>query len=75
MARWQIEQRAECWYRIEVEADSFEDAINKANEAKSWEFEFLPDSVEFTDNYWGENTETEEQFTQYEGLIIGETNG
>lgn len=69
MPKWNIEQRAEVWYSIEVEADTFEEAINRTNEAKSWEFTRNAETTHFTDNYWGENLDTEEQFTQYEGLI------
>ena len=66
MAKWQIEQKTEVWYQTIVEADTFEEAILKADETGDWE---RGEYTEFTDNYWGMNLDTEEQYTNYEGNI------
>lgn len=72
MAQWNIEQKAEVWYTTTVEADTFEEAINKAEDKGDWYRVDDALGVDFTEEYWGENTETGEQFTLTENDIIQE---
>lgn len=64
MAIWNIEQKAEVWYSTSVEADTFDEAVMKAEEEESW---YLVDDalgIEFTGKYWAQNTETRQEFTK-----------
>lgn len=53
MAVYKVQQRAEIWYETEVEADSPEQARDKAwqNEVVGG-WEQLPDTVEFQDEFY-----------------------
>lgn len=55
MAVYIVQQRAEVWYEVEVEATSLEEAQQKAWEndvISGWEQ--LPETVEFQDEFWVE---------------------
>lgn len=65
MAKWNIEQKTEVWYRTEVEADTFEEAIANANDAGDW---YRNDDSNWLNEYWGENTENELQYSQIDGM-------
>lgn len=71
MAIWTVEQKAEVWYQTQVEADTLEQALLKADESGDWWRNEKYDT-EFTDNYWLENQDTEEQFTVYNGITTQE---
>jgi hypothetical protein len=73
MAQWNIEQKAIIWYRTTVEADTFEEAVVKAEEQDDWYYD--RHNQEFTGEYWGENTETENQYTLTDGIVEEESNG
>lgn len=66
MATWIIEQKTEVWYRTYVEADTFEEAINQSDESSDWE---RLDEQDWSDDYWGENQDTGQQFTSTNGSI------
>ncbi len=71
MATWSVEQRVEVWYTTTVEAETPEQAIRIADDSGDW---YIQDNnfQEWTDNYWLENNDTEEQYTCYNGLMIRE---
>jgi hypothetical protein len=58
MATYKVQQMAEIWYQTEVEADSVEEAIDKAQESGDWEQ--LLDTTEFTDNFYTLNEDEED---------------
>jgi hypothetical protein len=58
MAIYKVQQRAEIWYETEVEADSPEQARDKAwadDVLQGWEQ--LPDTTEFQDEFYIKNEE------------------
>lgn len=58
MAIYKVQQRAEIWYETEVEADSLEQARDKAwadDVLQGWEQ--LPDTTGFQDHFYIKNTE------------------
>jgi len=50
MATYKVQQMAEIWYETEVEADSPDEAIDKAQESGDWEQ--LYDTTEFQDKFY-----------------------
>jgi len=58
MAIYKVQQRAEIWYETEVEADTLEQARDKAwaNEVEEG-WEQLPETLEFQDDFYIKNTE------------------
>lgn len=68
MASWKIQQRAEIWYEIYVEADTFEQAL-KASHSRDDDWQTDYEDVTFTDHFWGENIDTGEQFDSKIGAI------
>lgn len=57
MATWKVQQKIEMWKEATIEADTYEEAIEK-----SWdgyrEWEILTDNWEDTEEFWLENQET-----------------
>lgn len=64
MAKWLVEQMVEVSYRTVVEAATEEEAIKMANESSDWE---RTEFMEWEDDYWLENLDTEQQFTRLHG--------
>jgi hypothetical protein len=73
MAKFTIARQATAWEETTIEADSFEDAIDKLQRAEfgvigkdewdgSWALDH--DSWEPNGSYWGRNEDTEEDFTK-----------
>jgi hypothetical protein len=64
MAIWNIEQKFTVWQSAEVEAETFEQAIETIEAAKAWDVDWteVQDTFEPTPYYWGQNLETEETF-------------
>ena len=67
MAKFTIARQATAWEETTIEADTFEDAIDKAESDAfigdlSWALDH--DTWEHTGSYWGRNEDTEEDFTR-----------
>jgi len=73
MAKFTIARQATAWEETTIEADSFEDAIDKLERAQfgvldesewygSWSLDW--DTWEPNGSYWGRNEDTEEDFTK-----------
>lgn len=58
MATYKVQQMAEIWYQTEVEANSVEEAIDKAQESGDWEQ--LWDTTEFCDKFYTLNEDEED---------------
>jgi hypothetical protein len=63
---FRIQQRADIWYETTIEADTFEEAVIKAYEDYNLDWSSLPESVEFRDEFWGEDEDGNE-YSQREG--------
>lgn len=65
MAKFTIQRQATAWEETTIEADTFEDAMEIAeNDYRgdlSWALHH--DTWELTGSYWGRNEDTEEDFT------------
>jgi len=61
MATYIVQQRAEMWYQTEVEAETLEEARDKAwaNDVNDG-WEQLPDTVEFQDDFYIKNEDDED---------------
>ena len=57
MATWKVQQKIEMWKETEVEAKTYEEAIEKASEY-SQEWEILTNNWEDTEEFWLENQKT-----------------
>lgn len=57
---FRIQQRAEIWYEATIEADTFEEAVIKAIEDCDLDWSSLPGSVEFRDEFWGQDEDGNE---------------
>lgn len=73
MAKFTIARQATAWEETTIEAESFEDAIDKLESAQfgtldegvwygSWSLDW--DTWEPNGSYWGRNEDTEEDFTK-----------
>jgi len=67
MAKFTIRREATAWEETEIEAESFEDAVEKLEDDYligdlSWALDW--DTWEHTGAYWGRNEDTEEDFTK-----------
>lgn len=67
MAKFTIARQATAWEETTIEADTFEDAIDKAESDAfigelCWSLDH--DTWEHTGSYWGRNEDTEEDFTK-----------
>lgn len=62
MATWKVQQKVEAWKETTIEAETYEEAIEK-----SWEYgqdwELLTNDYEDQDEFWLENQETGECLT------------
>lgn len=59
MAKYQVEQMQEVWFRVEVEADSLSEAIELAQQQfADGDGVENPDSGVWTDDFWALNEET-----------------
>lgn len=57
MATWKVQQKIEMWKEAIIEADTYEEAIEKSWDGyRSWEI--LTDNWEDQDEFWLENQET-----------------
>lgn len=59
MERYEVQRKVIAWEKTYVEANSFEEAVEKAQQSYDWDL--ISDDYERTDQYWVENQETEEQ--------------
>ena len=62
MAKWIIEQRADVWYRTEVEAETFEEAIEQSQKPSA-DWSLRTEYTEWQDDFWGMNEETEKTYS------------
>lgn len=67
MAKFTIRREATAWEYATIEADDFQDAINKVEDDYligdiCWALDH--DTWEHTGSYWGRNEDTEEDFTK-----------
>jgi len=58
MTTYKVQQMAEIWYETEVEADSVDEAIDKAQASGDWEQ--LLDTTEFQDKFYTLNEDEED---------------
>lgn len=57
MATWKVQQKIEMWKEAEIEADTYEEAIEKSWNESIW-WTILDSNYEDTDEFWLENQET-----------------
>lgn len=57
MATWKVQQKIEMWKETTIEADTYEEAINKSWDSSVW-WEVLDSNYEDLDEFWLENQET-----------------
>ena len=57
MATWKVQQKITMWKEAEIEADTYEEAIDKSWNESIW-WTVLDDNYEDQDEFWLENQET-----------------
>lgn len=57
MATWKVQQKIEMWKETTIEADTYEEAINKSWDSSVW-WEVLDSNYEDLDEFWLENQDT-----------------
>jgi biopolymer transport protein ExbB/TolQ len=63
MATYTVQRKFTQWETVKVEADSFEDAIELANDSDYWSA--IEETYDYTDDYWVRNDETLEDRTDF----------
>ena len=57
MAKFQVEQKVEVWYHTQVKAETYQQAIELADQQDNWESGL---ERNWSEEFWVLNTETEE---------------
>jgi hypothetical protein len=63
MATWKVQQKVEMWKEAEIEADTYEEAIEKSWDSSVW-WEVLDSCYEDQDEFWLENQDTGESYSR-----------
>lgn len=63
---YKVQRKVIAWEETYIEAESFQEAVDKAYDLSSYEWEMLNES-EATDDYWIEDTESGESRTVLDG--------
>lgn len=59
MDTYEVQRKVIAWEKIYVEAQSFEEAVEKAQDSYDWDLNVY--DYERTDDFWVQNQETDEQ--------------
>lgn len=59
MDTYEVQRKVIAWEKIYVEAESFEEAVEKAQGSYDWDLNVY--DYERTDDFWVQNQETDEQ--------------